>query len=145
MTKTAKEKSRSVCPVSNILELIGDRWTLLIVRDMMLFGKHEYGEFLSGDEGISTNILAERLKRLTASGVAAWVPHAEDKKRKLYYLTEKGKDLLDVMLEMSIWGARHIDAAGPARPKVRHMQKNRAHFRKKVLDDLAAWEKRFLR
>jgi DNA-binding HxlR family transcriptional regulator len=144
MAKKVKNKSRSVCPVSNTLELVGDRWTLLIVRDMMFFGRHEYHEFLNADEGISTNILAERLKRLTQSGVADWIPHPDDRKRKLYYLTEKGKDLLGLMMEIVMWGGEHLEASAPARPKVRRVQRSPARFRRKVLKDLSAWEKQFL-
>jgi DNA-binding HxlR family transcriptional regulator len=97
---------RSNCPVNFVLETFGDKWTLLIVRDIMFHGKNKYGEFLNSHEGISTNILAERLQRLEVNGVIS-KSVSEDKRSATYQLTEKGKDLLPIMLEITAWSAKH--------------------------------------
>lgn len=98
---------RSRCPVSCLLELIGDKWTLLVVRDL-LFDKHTFKELQSSPEKIPTNILADRLKRLEHSGLVQRELYQERPKRYAYHLTEKGQDLRSVMESMIIWSNRHI-------------------------------------
>ncbi len=98
---------RSHCPINFVLETFGDRWTLLIVRDLMFKGKQTFGDFLASDEGIATNILAERLRRLEESGIVVRATAEADRRRRTYQLTEKGRDLLKVMLEITAWSARH--------------------------------------
>lgn len=100
---------RSDCPIANSLDLWGDRWSLLLIRDMMFEGKQHYGEFLQAREGISTNILADRLARLEEAGVIA--KHRDDAKRTryVYSLTAKGIDLLPVLVETAVWGLKHHD------------------------------------
>ena len=98
---------RSHCPINFVLETFGDRWTLLVVRDLMFKGKQSYGEFLRSDEGISTNILADRLKRLEADGIVSKTVAPDNKSKLLYSLTDKGKDLMPIMLEITAWSARH--------------------------------------
>ena len=104
---------RSTCPITNTLDLIGDRWTLLIVRDMLLHNKHRYGEFLASDEGIPTNILADRLKRLEENGLIEKIPYQHNPVRYEYYLTDKGQDLEPLVREMVRWGLNHIPGTGP--------------------------------
>ena len=87
-----ESECRSICPVANALDVLGDRWSLLVIRDLFM-NKHEYHEFMSGPEGIATNILADRLKRLSCQGVIDCLPHPGHKTKKIYYLTSKGKDL----------------------------------------------------
>jgi DNA-binding HxlR family transcriptional regulator len=82
-------------------------WSLLIVRDIVYFGKKSYGEFLQSDEGIATNILASRLEQLEEKGILVKKPHAGDKRKECYELTEKGLDLIPILLEMAKWGATH--------------------------------------
>ncbi|MDP3920685.1 MAG: helix-turn-helix domain-containing protein [Candidatus Omnitrophota bacterium] len=135
---------RSICPIANILDVVGDRWTLLVIRDLLFFEKHEYHEFLNAGEGVSTNILAERLKRLLNEGIVKAQPHATNKKRKLYYLTSKGKDLLPIMTQMAFWGGKYLEGSKEARPKIAQVQKNPALFSKKVLATLSKWEKKHL-
>ena len=94
---------RSLCPVACSLDVIGDRWTLLVIRDLFA-GKHRYGEFLSSPEGIPTNILAERLKRLESAGLVASAPYSEHPPRYEYDLTERGRGLLPVLDAMANWG-----------------------------------------
>ena len=106
----SSEICRSNCPINFVLETFGDKWTLLIVRDMMFKGKRTYGEFLESKEKISTNILADRLKRLEEHEIVEKAVAPDNRSKLLYSLTPKGKDLLPVMLEITAWSARH-DAA----------------------------------
>jgi DNA-binding HxlR family transcriptional regulator len=99
--------------VSLSLEVLGDRWSLLIVRDLMVRGFHTFREFLESGEGIATNILAARLKKLEAAGIVAAEAEARDGRKVNYRLTEKGIDLASVMLELLIWGARHEPSGAP--------------------------------
>jgi DNA-binding HxlR family transcriptional regulator len=103
----ARAKRRSGCPVSISLELLGDRWSLLIVRDLMVRGFHRFNDFLGSGEGIATNILADRLHRLEAAGIISSQAGRHDARTIHYRLTEKGIDLAPVLLELLIWGARH--------------------------------------
>lgn len=103
---------RSVCPIANVLDLVGDKWSLLIVRDMLLFDKHRYGDFLAADEGIPTNILANRLKRLEQYGIIEKKPYQFNPVRYEYHLTAIGRDLKPMMMEMVSWGLKHIPGTG---------------------------------
>ena len=105
---------RSRCPVSGVLDLIGDRWSLLVVRDLMR-GKRRYSEFLDSPEGIPTNILANRLKRLVKAGVVERQRYSNHPPRVDYILTAKGEDLRPIMRAMVDWGVRHV--AGARLPK----------------------------
>src|SRR5262245_4086874 len=98
---------RSNCPINFALELFGDKWTLLIVRDMLLFGKRTYGEFQASPESIATNILADRLQRLEAAGLIESEGDPENKRRTIYTLTAKGMDLGSILTQMIIWSAKH--------------------------------------
>lgn len=103
---------RSRCPVACTLDVLGDKWTLLVVRDIMR-GKQRYAEFLDSPEGIPTNILAERLKRLTAKGIVRARRYSEHPPRVEYTLTAKGEDLRPVMRSMVEWGVRHAGGRMP--------------------------------
>lgn len=98
---------RSPCAVANSLEIVGDKWSLLVVRDL-LYGKRTYGELAKSPEHIPTNILADRLKRLEDAGIVASKPYQERPVRYAYTLTPKGRDLGDVLLAFVRWGKRHI-------------------------------------
>jgi DNA-binding HxlR family transcriptional regulator len=104
---------RSRCPVACTLDVLGDRWSLLVIRDVMR-GKHRYGQFLESPEGIPTNILADRLKRLTRLGIIASRRYTDHPPRREYTLTPKGEDLRPIMRAMVDWGVRH---AGGRMPK----------------------------
>lgn len=108
------QNRRSDCPVSLALDILGDRWTLLVVRDMLMKGRHRYGEFLAADEHIATNILADRLKRLEKAGVIRKAPDPTGGARPVYALTDKGLDLAPVVLELIRWCAKY--EAGTAAP-----------------------------
>ena len=104
-------KQRSVCPISIMLELLGDKWSLLILRDAILLDKRRYGDFLSSEEGISTNILASRLKQLEGCGILEKFPDPSDGKVSLYVPTERGVKLLPVLVESLRWGASEFGGA----------------------------------
>lgn len=106
-SSAAKSSRRSVCPVACALDLLGDRWTLLIIRDLVT-GKSRYGEFLDSAEGITTNILAERLKRLESAGIITSATYQENPPRYAYTLTRKGEELKSVLGAVAQWGSRHI-------------------------------------
>ncbi|HKA19489.1 MAG TPA: helix-turn-helix domain-containing protein [Blastocatellia bacterium] len=103
----AHSLSRSLCPIANVLEVVGDKWSLLIVRDLFR-GKSTYGELLNSFEKIPTNILAERLKRLEAAGIITSSPYQERPVRNAYTLTKKGSELADILQALVKWGKRHI-------------------------------------
>lgn len=105
---------RSSCPVNFALELFGDKWTLLIIRDMLFAQRKDYSGFLNGPESISTNILADRLKQLVSHGLVGKYPDPEDGKKFVYLLTEMGEDLVPVMMEIIRWGIKYAgDSAVP--------------------------------
>ncbi len=104
---------RSGCPVNLSLEVFGDRWSLLIVRDLMVRGFTSFQDFVESGEGIATNILAGRLRKLQRCGIVAGEKDESDGRRVIYRLTEKGIDLAPVMLELLIWGAQHEDTGAP--------------------------------
>jgi DNA-binding HxlR family transcriptional regulator len=103
---------RSTCPVACSLDLLGDRWTLLVVRDLFR-GLTRYGEFLAGPEGIPTNILAERLERLGAAGLIKRAPYQQNPPRYTYTLTSKGTDLKPVLGALAMWAIRHVPRTQP--------------------------------
>lgn len=116
-----KRKSHGTgCPVAFALDIFGDRWSLLIIRNLMLRGEKTFGEFLSSEEGIATNILTERLKTLEAAGIISKSDDPESGRRKIYALTDKGLDLAPVVIEIIRWSGRH-DACPEARKAVFQM------------------------
>lgn len=102
-----RANNKSHCPVNFALETFGDPWSLLIVRDIVYWGKRTYGEFLRSEEGIATNVLASRLAQLEANGILIKEPHPSDKRKEVYTLTEKGLALIPILLEMSGWSAQY--------------------------------------
>jgi DNA-binding HxlR family transcriptional regulator len=107
--KKAKGALRSHCPVNYGIEAFGDRWALLILRDIIFRGKRTYGEFLKSEEGFATNILASRLEHLVASGILHKGGDEADGRKALYTLTEKGLDLIPVIFEIMRWSLKHDD------------------------------------
>jgi DNA-binding HxlR family transcriptional regulator len=119
-------KRRSECPLNASVEMLGDRWSLLIIRDMMLRGARTYKEFLECYEGIATNILADRLRKLREYGIIAAKPHLKDARKITYSLTKKGIDLAPVLTEMVLWAAAHEDTGNQA--LVRQMRADKQKF-----------------
>jgi DNA-binding HxlR family transcriptional regulator len=123
----SKPERRSGCPVGISLDVFGDRWSLLIVRDLMVRGYRTFKEFLGAGEGIATNILADRLQKLEAAGIIDVEVDRTDGRKLNYRLTERGIDLAPALLELLIWGARHEETG--ARPAVmEYLEKNREEF-----------------
>src|SRR5262245_17764521 len=98
---------KSHCPINHALEAIGDPWSLLILRDIVYFGKHTYGEFLAANERITTSVLANRLDKLEEKGILRRVQHEQDKRKANYVLTSRGLDLIPIILDMEAWGGMH--------------------------------------
>ena len=98
---------RSDCPVNFAVEALGDKWSLVILRDMIFWGKKTYGEFLKSDERIATNILADRLAYLEREGLISKSPDPADKRKDIYRVTEKGIALVPMFIEMIAWSASH--------------------------------------
>jgi DNA-binding HxlR family transcriptional regulator len=101
------DKKRSDCPISCSLDVIGDKWTLLIIRDVMLRGKLSYSEFLNSEERIATNILVNRLAVLEAEGIMVREVSPENRSKYIYSLTQKGADLMPIIIELMDWGAKY--------------------------------------
>jgi DNA-binding HxlR family transcriptional regulator len=123
--ETAKASAhRSGCPINLGLEIFGDKWSLLVVRDMMFAGKRHFREFLASDEGIASNILADRLARLVEAGILTRAGDPAHKLKAIYSLTEKGIDLLPVIAEISRWSRKYepvdplLAATGEARDRL---------------------------
>jgi len=129
---------RSGCPVSVSLEKIGDRWSLLIIRDLMVRGYHTFKQFQQSGEGIASNVLAARLKRLCEAGIVSIEGNPLDGRKLDYRLTEKGIDLAPVVLELLVWGAKHEETGAPCEVIARMAQN-----REQVLAEVRRrWEQR---
>ncbi len=127
MKKRVVSKRRSDCPLNATLEVLGDRWSLLIVRDLLFKGRTAYKDFLAGGEGIATNVLADRLRRLVVEGVIEKGRDTADARRLVYRLTTKGLALAPVLVEMIVWGTRHYQTAAPP-STIREMTEHRERF-----------------
>ena len=138
MRPKPRPKRRSGCPVSISLEIFGDRWSLLIIRDLMVRGFRNFREFESSGEGIATNILADRLRKLETAGIISQEMEEEDRRRVNYRLTEKGIDLAPVLLELLIWGSRHLEADAPC-DAIESMAGNREQI---LAEARRRWEQR---
>jgi DNA-binding HxlR family transcriptional regulator len=108
--KPPSRRPRSSCPIAGTLDVLGDRWTLLILRDLFP-GPRRYGDFAAAAEGIPTNILAERLARLEAHGLIERKPYQQNPVRFSYALTAKGRDVKPILAAIGLWGARHVRGA----------------------------------
>lgn len=103
----AATKKRSDCPISSSLDVWGDKWSLLIVRDLLFSVQCTYGDFLKSEEKIATNILATRLQMLESNGIITKLNHPDSKAKVLYQLTKKGIDLLPIMIEIHLWADKY--------------------------------------
>jgi DNA-binding HxlR family transcriptional regulator len=117
MKTTSKENIRSHCAVNYGMEVFGDRWSLLIIRDIVFNGKKTYGEFLKSEEGIATNVLAARLAFLEEQGILLRAPSPDDRRKDFYTLTEKGLDLIPIVLNIVLWSAKHDSKSNVRRCK----------------------------
>ena len=140
MSARSSGKRRSLCPISVALEMVGDAWSLLIVRDLMFRGRKTFNDFLGGEEAIASNILADRLARLEDNGILTKRRDKDDARRFVYRLTAKGIDLAPMLVEMVQWSARHEETAAP--PQVlRAMRRDRDGFVARIRAEWAAGDK----
>ena len=145
MPEKTAHYSRSTCPLACALDLIGDHWTLLVIRDLLFLGRHEYKEMLKAEEGISTNILSDRLKKLEENGLIDSISHPDSARRKLYYLLPKGKDLIHVLTSLAQWSDKHLQDVVDIPPEKRALLlKQPEKLIEIVLHDLQEWENKFL-
>ena len=124
--KKSGPKRRSGCPLNASVEMLGDRWSLLIIRDMMLRGFRTYKEFLDSFERIATNVLSDRLRRLQAHGIVSTQRDPSDGRKRIYLLTPKGIDLAPVLTEMVLWAAAHEETGNL--PLVQLMRNDKNKF-----------------
>ena len=131
-----KNNMRSDCPVSCSLDVWGDKWSLLIIRDLMNAKQCTYGDFLKSAEGIATNILASRLLALEENGVIEKLSHPDSKAKVLYKLTPKGIDLLPLMIEIGIWSEKYYDIDKQKKAELKEVKKNKEEYIKAKIKEL---------
>jgi DNA-binding HxlR family transcriptional regulator len=127
MPKRTSRPRRSSCPVATSLDIFGDKWSLLVIRDLLFTESRRFGDFAAADESMATNVLAERLERLECEELIRREPDPADGRKFLYGLTPKGLDLAPLIVEMVIWAARYEDTAAPT-ALVREMKRDRRKF-----------------
>ena len=132
MAKKRAASWRSGCPLNVSIEMLGDRWSLLILRDMMLRGFRSYKQFLESYEGIATNILTDRLRHLESNGIIVSEADPQDGRKVIYSLTHKGITLGPVMTEMVLWAAAHEKTEN--QPLIRRMKKDKQKFIAAIFD-----------
>lgn len=126
MNTGSSPKRRSGCPLNASVEMLGDRWSLLIIRDMMLLGSRTFKEFLNSHERIATNILADRLQKLERHQIITSMRDPVDRRKLIYLLTPKGMDLAPVLTEMVLWAAHHEETGNKA--LVRQIRQDKDRF-----------------
>lgn len=129
-------KKRSDCPLSCSLDIFGDKWSLLIIRDLMFGNKCTYNDFLKSAEGIATNILATRLKGLEENGIIEKSAHPDSKAKILYRLTPKGIDLLPIIVEIYIWSDKYLTIPADLKATIKEAKKDKDKFVKQVTKEL---------
>lgn len=129
-------QKRSDCPISCSLDIWGDKWSLLIIRDLMNHKKSTYGDFLKSGEGIATNILASRLQSLEENGLIEKLDHPESKAKVLYRLTHKGIDLLPILVEIHLWAEKYFDIPKELKDRMRAVKKDKETTIRTLMKDL---------
>lgn len=131
-----KTECRSACPISRSLEIWGDKWSLLILRDLMLNKKNTYGDFLKSDEKIATNILASRLVHLESEGLILKLEHPDSKVKGFYKLTQKGIDMLPILMEIYTWSEKYFDLPAVVAQTIPKGKEQKAIFIKTLAQEL---------
>ena len=131
-----KIKKRSDCPISNSLDIWGDKWSLLIIRDLMDAKQCTYGDFLKAPERIATNILASRLQVLEENKIIEKLDHPESKAKVLYRLTKKGIDLLPIMIEINLWAEKYFPIPANRKAMLKEVKKDKTAFIKSMTKEL---------
>lgn len=121
-------KERSKCPISCSLDIWGDKWSLLIIRDLMFAKKCTYGDFLKSPEKIATNILASRLESLEKNKIIEKVNHSDNNKRTPYTLTRKGIDMLPILVEIQLWAAKYLPISEDQKAITEEITKDKVGF-----------------
>ena len=129
-------KKRSNCPISSSLDVWGDKWSLLIVRDLMFAKQCTYGDFLKSEEKIATNILAARLLMLETNGIITKEEHPESKSKVLYKLTQKGIDLFPIMIEINLWADKYSTLPPARKEMLKEVKKDKEGFIEKTISEL---------
>ncbi|MES2284079.1 MAG: helix-turn-helix domain-containing protein [Bacteroidota bacterium] len=129
-------KKRSDCPISCSLDIWGDKWSLLIIRDLMFKKKCTYGDFLKSAEKIATNILASRLQTLEENKLIEKLDHPDSKAKVLYKLTQKGIDLLPIMIEIDLWADKYFSLPEDIKAMLKEVKKDKAKFIKSWIKEL---------
>lgn len=129
-------KKRSDCPISCSLDIWGDKWSLLIIRDLMFKKKCTYGDFLKSAEKIATNILASRLQTLEENKLIEKLDHPDSKAKVLYKLTQKGIDLLPVMIEIDLWADKYFSLPEEIKAMLKEVKKDKEKFIKSWIKEL---------
>ena len=124
--------NKSHCPISFALDIFGDKWTLLILRDMIFKDKKYYNDFAKSEEAISTNILADRLDMLTSEGLIKKTKDKENKRKIIYYPTAKALDLIPTILEIIDWSARHDPNTAAPKEFIRMLKKHRKSLARQI-------------
>lgn len=127
MTKESTKRDTG-CPVTYGLDTFGDRWSLLIIREIMILGKRTYSEFLEADEGIASNILIARLKHLEAEGIVEKSRDPDNRRAYIYELTKKGRDLAPILIEIIIWSGMHDNRPFALKKVVNKVKRDRTGF-----------------
>ena len=130
-------KKRSECPLSCALDIFGDKWSLLIIRDLMFDNKCTYNDFLKSQEGIATNILASRLKELEENGIIEKSAHPDSKAKNLYRLTSKGIDLLPILIEVYIWSDKYFTIPADVKEVIQEAKKDKEKFENQIRSKLS--------
>lgn len=129
-------KKRSDCPLSCSLDIFGDKWSLLIIRDLMFFNKCTYGDFLKSAEGIATNILASRLQTLEENKIIEKLAHPESKAKVMYRLTQKGIELLPVIIEIHLWAEKYFTIPNDIKETIKEAKKDKNGYIKFMTKEL---------
>lgn len=132
----AESKKRSDCPISCSLDIWGDKWSLLIVRDLIFSGQRTYGDFLKSEEKIATNILATRLQMLESNGIISKLDHPDSKAKVLYQLTQKGIDLLPLMVEIHLWADKYSTIPPERNAMIEELKNNKEALIKSYTEQL---------
>jgi DNA-binding HxlR family transcriptional regulator len=133
-----KSKKRSDCPVSCSLDIWGDKWSLLIIRDLMFAKECTYGDFLKSKEGIATNVLATKLQVLEGNKIIEKSDHPDSKAKVLYKLTRKGIDLLPILIEINLWAEKYFPIPEDRKAMLKEVKKDKPGFIKARTKELAS-------
>lgn len=125
---------RSNCPISSSLDIFGDKWSLLIVRDLMLYKTRTYGDFTKSEEKIATNILANRLQKLEDNGIIVKLPYPDNKVKRMYQLTQKGIELIPALVEIALWGGNSLSNTDENSFFLKMIRKDKSKFVENLME-----------